>query len=109
MATVGALLRMWRIRAGLSQKTLSQQAGIDPAYLNKLELAPPDSAASPSRRVTLSLASALDLAPIETDRLLIAAGRVPEIVLRMSERQLRAVYTLLGEDLVEPARLRTGS
>src|SRR5215210_769387 len=76
----GQLLRSLRVRAGRSQNRLARMAGVDPAYVNRLERAPADSAALPSRRVVLSLAEALDAGPVDVERLLVAAGLCPEAI-----------------------------
>jgi len=79
----GRLLRSLRVRAGLSQNQLARQAGVDPAYVNRLERAPADSTALPSRRVVLSLARVLDAGPVDVERLLVAAGLCPEAITRL--------------------------
>jgi transcriptional regulator with XRE-family HTH domain len=105
VSRLAPLVRRFRIRAALSQNELARRTGCDPGWINQIELR----GRVPSRKVVDDLGRALELAPVEHDRLLIAAGYCPEIVARMSERQLRAVYTLMGEDGVEPARLETVS
>jgi transcriptional regulator with XRE-family HTH domain len=86
----GALLRQLRILAGLSQNRLARAAGVDPAYVNRLERAPADSGAMPRRGVVLSLHDTLmqesllqggRVGELDRDRLLAAAGHVPEAVL----------------------------
>jgi transcriptional regulator with XRE-family HTH domain len=79
----GQLLRSLRVRVGLSQNQLARHAGVDPAYVNRLERAPADSTALPSRRVVKSLAEALDAGPVDTERLLVAAGLCPEAISRL--------------------------
>lgn len=85
----GRLLRQLRIRAGLSQNQLARSAGIDPAYVNRLERAPDDSQAMPRRQVILNLYGALHdaaeqhrvwMGPEECDRLLASAGLLPESI-----------------------------
>lgn len=102
-------LHRFRLRAGLSQNALAKRARINPAYVNRMEHARETAPVLPSRKVVLRLADALEISGIEQDRLLIAAGLCPDIVRQMSERQLRAIYTLLGEDAIEPARLDVAS
>lgn len=86
----GRLLRSYRIQVGLSQNQLARSGGVDPAYVNRLERAPEDSTAMPSRRVVISLYEALGeageqcrirLGPEDRDRLLAAAGLVPQIII----------------------------
>lgn len=87
---LGVLLREYRLQAGLSQNALARMAGIDPAYVNRVERDLERSGA-PSRRVVLALWRALvretagtsqAIGPDHRERLLVAAGLVPEIVLR---------------------------
>src|SRR5918911_779348 len=82
-SSFGQLLRSLRVRAGMSQNLLARTAGVDPAYVNRLERAAADSAALPSRRVVLSLAEALDAGPVDVERLLVAAGLCPESISRL--------------------------
>ena len=78
----GPLVREYRVRVGLSQNQLARRAGIDPAYVNRLERSGPDGGV-PRRRVVLSLAAALELGPVDRERLLIAAGLCPESIARL--------------------------
>jgi transcriptional regulator with XRE-family HTH domain len=70
------LLRQYRVRAGLSQNALARQAGVDPAYINRLERQT-TIRTHPSRRVILSIADVLDLSRDRTDDFLYAAGLAP--------------------------------
>lgn len=105
---LGAQLRTLRLSCGLSQSGLARRAEIDPAYVNRIERLPVDSTLSPSRTVILALYEALLTAAedvgarIEYDdreRLLVAAGLCPEVILRAGgwdgfrERLLRALVT----------------
>jgi transcriptional regulator with XRE-family HTH domain len=58
----------------LSQSALARMAGIDPAYIHRLERGN----GSPSRSVTLALSQVLNLDADETDRFLYAAGLAPQ-------------------------------
>ncbi len=78
----GPLVREYRVRVGLSQNQLARRAGIDPAYVNRLERSGPDGGV-PRRRVVLGLAAALELGPVDRERLLIAAGLCPESIARL--------------------------
>lgn len=78
----GPLVREYRVRVGLSQNGLARRAGIDPAYVNRLERSGPDGGV-PRRRVVLGLAAALELGPVDRERLLIAAGLCPESIARL--------------------------
>jgi transcriptional regulator with XRE-family HTH domain len=58
----------------LSQSALARMAGIDPAYIHRLERG----SKPPSRTVVLALAEVLDISQNETDRFLFAAGLAPQ-------------------------------
>ena len=79
----GALLRSLRVRMGYSQNHLARMAGVDPAYVNRLERAPADSTSLPSRKVVLALAESLEAGPVDVERLLVAAGLCPESIVRL--------------------------
>lgn len=79
----GALLRSLRVRAGLSQNQLARRAGVDPAYVNRLERASPDSSSLPSRKVVMALAETVEAGPVDVERLLVAAGLCPESIVRL--------------------------
>src|SRR5882724_11109954 len=74
-----ALVRALRIRRGLSQNQLARQAGVDPAYVNRIERMPKDHS-MPSRKVVLALWDALEATEADRERLLVAAGYCPEII-----------------------------
>jgi transcriptional regulator with XRE-family HTH domain len=94
----GTLLRSLRVRAGLSQNLLARRAEIDPAYVNRLERAPADSPNLPRRQVVLRLAAALELGPVDRDRLLVACGLVPASIERLGtwEPSLQRVADVLA-------------
>lgn len=79
----GALVRSLRVRMGLSQNQLARRAGVDPAYVNRLERAPATSTSLPSRKVVLALADSLEAGPVDLERLLVAAGLCPESIVRL--------------------------
>ena len=76
--SVATLLRTHREASGLSQNELARQAGVDAAYINRIE---GRQQWKPSAAVTSALARALGLDDIETDRLLLAAGFAPQLTL----------------------------
>jgi transcriptional regulator with XRE-family HTH domain len=91
--TFGAMLRRLRIAAGLSQNQLARQAGVDPAYVNRLERAGQQTRTGrtiqyerPGRATFLALAEALDISTGQTDRLLFLVGHAPQ-----TDWQTRAV------------------
>jgi transcriptional regulator with XRE-family HTH domain len=79
----GALLRSLRVRMGFSQNQLARMAGVDPAYVNRLERAPAESTSLPSRKVVMALAEAVEAGPVDVERLLVAAGLCPESIVRL--------------------------
>jgi transcriptional regulator with XRE-family HTH domain len=79
------LLRWYRQRAGLSQNRLARLAGIDPAYVNRIEAAAPDDAVVPRLPILAALGAALELTPAERDRLYFAAGRLPPALSRLGQ------------------------
>ena len=70
------LLRRLRVQAGLSQNRLARLAGIDPAYVNRMEAATVEPIV-PRPDVLARLAAALGCSSIDRDRLYFAAGRCP--------------------------------
>jgi transcriptional regulator with XRE-family HTH domain len=95
----GALLRSLRVRIGLSQNQLARQAGVDPAYVNRLERAPASSSSLPSRKVVLALAESLEAGPVDVERLLVAAGLCPESIVRLGgwDQSLGDIAAVLGD------------
>lgn len=76
----GALLRRFRLRAGLSQNALAKRGGLDASAINRLERG---ERGQTRRAAVEALASALDLTPTERDELLAAGGHLPESLLRL--------------------------
>jgi transcriptional regulator with XRE-family HTH domain len=114
--TFGPLLKRLRVRAGLSQNQLARQSGVDPAYVNRLERSTMPTGNQPSRRVVLGLFESLFAAhgarADDRDRLLVAAGLCPEVVLRAGgwdayrngiRAALRAVDTFIELGGEEPS------
>ena len=69
--TFGSNLKKLREQAGLSQRMLAEQVGVDVSYLSKIEngvMSPP------SQELILKLADALGA---DKDELLTSAGKVP--------------------------------
>src|SRR5215216_7177837 len=96
----GSLLRTLRVRIGLSQNQLARRAGVDPAYVNRLERAPPESSSLPSRKVVLALAESLEAGPVDVERLLVAAGLCPESIVRLGgwDQSLGDIAAVLGDE-----------
>ncbi|MEU9506212.1 helix-turn-helix transcriptional regulator [Micromonospora sp. NPDC048170] len=72
-APVGALLRQWRRRRGLSQLALAVGAEVSTRHLSFLETG----RSAPSREMVLRLAEHLDVPLRDRNRLLLAAGYAP--------------------------------
>src|SRR3954452_6487600 len=96
----GSLLRPLRVRIALSQNQLARRAGVDPAYVNRLERAPATSSSLPSRKVVLALAESGEAGPVDIERRLVAAGLCPESIVRLGgwEQSLGDIAAVLGDD-----------
>jgi transcriptional regulator with XRE-family HTH domain len=95
----GSLLRSLRVRMGLSQNQLARRAGVDPAYVNRLERAAATSTSLPSRKVVLALAESVEAGPVDVERLLVAAGLCPESIIRLGgwDQSLGDIASVLGD------------
>jgi transcriptional regulator with XRE-family HTH domain len=82
-ASFGQLLRDLRLRVGISQNALARRAGIDVAYINRLERVRQSHSGLPSRRVVLALAYAAEASRLDSERLLIAAGLCPDSLIQL--------------------------
>jgi transcriptional regulator with XRE-family HTH domain len=100
----GALLRSLRVRIGLSQNHLARMAGVDPAYVNRLERASAASSSLPSRKVVLALAESLEAGPVDVERLLVAAGLCPESIVRLGgwDQSLGDIAAVLADGQLRP-------
>jgi transcriptional regulator with XRE-family HTH domain len=108
----GSLLRSLRVRIGLSQNQLARRAGVDPAYVNRLERASATSTSLPSRKVVLALAESVEAGPVDVERLLVAAGLCPESIVRLGgwDQSLGEIASVLGDTRLsedDRAELRT--
>jgi|SRR5579864_9297007 len=98
----GAAVRRLRQQTGLSLNELARRAGVDPAYIHRIEATggaqrPP----LPRRPVVISIAAALGSDARQTDQLLALAGHTPTLLLELGgwDQTLAAV----AEQLVDPA------
>lgn len=100
----GALLRSLRVRIGFSQNHLARMAGVDPAYVNRLERAPAESTSLPSRKVVMALAESLEAGPVDVERLLVAAGLCPESIVRLGgwDQSLGDIAAVLADASLSP-------
>lgn len=97
------------VTASLSQNELARRAGVDAAYINRLERG----SHAPSRAVVLALTAVLELDLAETDRLLFAAGLAPATDWQARAEAAEAKLGMIRQTLdVEPElvifRRRTG-
>lgn len=74
------LMRGFRQAAGLSQNELARRAGVDPAYVNRMER---PSGPIPRPAVLNALISALEIDATSTERILVSAGYCPQSVARL--------------------------
>jgi|SRR5579875_1855305 len=74
---------------------------MDPSFVNRLE----SGQRSADRAVTEKLAAALNLSPLETDRLLAAAGHLPALFARvgLQEETLQLVARVLVDEQLTPS------
>src|SRR4051794_253770 len=79
----GTMVHALRLEAGLSLNQLARRAGIDPAYVHRIESRAVERPPLPRRGVVLSLAAALGLGAQRTDELLAQAGYAPDAVLEL--------------------------
>ncbi|HET6319575.1 MAG TPA: helix-turn-helix transcriptional regulator [Chloroflexota bacterium] len=79
----GAAVRALRVRAGLSLNQLAHRAGVDPAYIHRIESRSLERRPLPRRAVISGIAAALDLDRRATDELLAQAGYAPDTVLSL--------------------------
>lgn len=98
----GERLRRHREAAGLSQNALAREVKVDPSYINRLERAERE---PPKRELVARLAEVLALSEAERQRLLLAAGHVPDWLLPLGadDPTLTAVAYLLADAGVEEA------
>jgi transcriptional regulator with XRE-family HTH domain len=72
-ATVGAMVRRWRMQRRLSQLDLASEADVSARHVSFVETG----RAAPSRTMVLRLADVLDVPKREQNRMLVAAGFAP--------------------------------
>jgi transcriptional regulator with XRE-family HTH domain len=80
MEQFDALMRSYRQSAGLSQNELARRAGVDPAYVNRMERA---NGPIPRPAILNALMNALTLEQSQIERLLVAAGYCPQSVAKL--------------------------
>lgn len=99
MSEFGATLRRARLAVGLSQNEVGRRSGVNPGTINRLEAGERE----PTGREQVSaFAAALALSPAEHDRLLAAAGILPEPLARLgaADPTLVLVAEILADDTI---------
>jgi transcriptional regulator with XRE-family HTH domain len=95
----GVAVRALRLEAGLSLNELARRAGVDPAYIHRIEARGAHRPPLPRRGVVQAIASALGSSPHQTDRLLALAGHTPLALLELGgwDDTLASVAEVLGD------------
>jgi transcriptional regulator with XRE-family HTH domain len=94
-----ARVRALRLAAGLSLNELARRAGVDPAYIHRIEASRAPRATLPRRGVVLAIAAALRSDARQTDALLALAGHTPAALLELGgwDDTLASVAELLRD------------
>jgi PTS system nitrogen regulatory IIA component len=103
----GATVRTLRQQAGLSLNELARRAGVDPAYIHRIEARGAQRPPLPRRGVVLAIAGALGSSPSQTDQLLALSGHTPSVLFELGgwDQTLAAVAGLLTDrSLSGPAK-----
>ena len=110
----GATVHALRLNVGISLNELARRAGVDPAYIHRIESRGPTSGALaahppplPRRPVVAAIAAALGSDARQTDQLLALAGHTPTALLELGgcDGTLASVAELLADPAVSgPAK-----
>lgn len=103
----GAAVHALRQQAGLSLNALARRAGVDPAYIHRIEARGGKRPPLPRRGVVLSIAAALGSDVRQSEQLLALAGHAPGALLELGgwDSTLASVAELLADrSLSGPAR-----
>jgi len=103
----GAAVLARRRELGISLNALARRAGVDPAYIHRIESTRAARPPVPRRSVVLSIARALQLDSRHTDQLLALGGHTPAALLELGgwDATLASVAELLADaSLSGPAR-----
>jgi transcriptional regulator with XRE-family HTH domain len=103
----GATVHALRLDAGISLNELARRAGVDPAYIHRIEARGGKRPPLPRRPVVLGIAAALGLDARQADQLLALAGHTPAALLELGgwDNTLAAVAELLADrSLSGPAK-----
>lgn len=95
----GAAVHALRLGSGLSLNQLARRAGVDPAYIHRIESRATERPPLPRRAVVLAIAAALELDRRHTDQLLAQAGYAPDAILELGgwDEALANVADLLAD------------
>jgi transcriptional regulator with XRE-family HTH domain len=95
----GAAVRALRQQSGRSLNELARRAGVDPAYIHRIEARGARRPPLPRRAVVVAIAAALGSNPRQTDQLLALSGHTPAALLELGgwDQTLAAVAELLGD------------
>jgi transcriptional regulator with XRE-family HTH domain len=96
----GATVKRLRQAAGLSLNELARRAGVDPAYVHRMEArSPRQRPPLPRRAVVLAIGAALGCSPAQSDQLLALAGHTPAALLELGgwDQTLAAVAAVLRD------------
>ena len=95
----GAAVRRLRQDAGLSLNELARRAGVDPAYIHRIESRGAQRPPLPRRAVVLAIAAAFGCSQAQTDQLLALAGHTPAALLELGgwDQTLALVARLLAD------------
>src|SRR6266852_9281805 len=98
----GATVRSLRQQAGLSLNELARRAGVDPAYIHRIEARGTQRPPLPRRPVVVAIAAALGSDAHQTDQLLALAGHTPSALLELGgwDATLASVAELLADPTV---------
>src|ERR1700674_4304199 len=103
----GATVHALRLQAGISLNELARRAGVDPAYVHRMESRGAQRPPLPRRPVVLALAAAFGADARQADQLLALAGHAPAALLELGgwDATLASVAELLADpSLSGPAK-----
>ncbi len=103
----GATVHALRLQAGISLNELARRAGVDPAYIHRIEARGAQRPPLPRRPVVVAVAAALGSDARQTDQLLALAGHTPSALLELGgwDATLASVAELLADPAVSgPAK-----
>src|SRR5438067_10065688 len=79
----GATVHALRLDVGISLNELARRAGVDPAYIHRIEARGGKRPPLPRRPIVLAIAAALGLDARQADQLLALAGHTPAALLEL--------------------------